>query len=59
LPEIRWVNTDCSDIAKDKFVGGIETIEQKTPGSSDWMAKTINLEVDNSSKTKKSSRTSK
>ena len=36
LPEIRWVNTDCSDIAKDKFVGGIETIEENTPGSSNW-----------------------
>jgi hypothetical protein len=36
LPEIKWLNTVCSDIAEDKLVGGIESMEQKTPGSSDY-----------------------
>ena len=40
LPEIKWVNTDCSDIEKNKFVGGIESIEEETPGSSDWERRT-------------------
>lgn len=33
LPEIKWLNTVCSDIKHNKLVGGIETMEQKTPGS--------------------------
>ena len=31
LPEIKWVNKMCSDIEKDKLVGGIEHVEKKTP----------------------------
>ena len=34
LPEIKWVNTPCTDIADDKIVGGTEAMVDDTPDES-------------------------
>ena len=47
LPEIKWKNKVCTDIQEDMVVGGIEAMEKKTPGSSDYKkTKTLTISAE-------------
>ena len=45
LPEIKWVNSVCTDIQKDMIVGGIKAMGEKTPGSSDFKRRTNTMVI--------------